>query len=535
MSLLRSINTKIMVGYSAILIIFLIAATVVFQRTGVIEQRNAMFVEKTLPTLRAIEQADASLSALQIAGFGLYGLSLKRNDFETLYTNNEATLSRAISELSISGNVKSSKLGSQQQAVQDEVIKLANIMSADSVNWDGARASLKSIQREVNTMRDGLTNYKDELNSQARADASAVSEQIGSMHVLLTLTGIGIATVISLALVMSQLSIVKPTKSLSQQLDYVAEQKDLTATIAVSTQDELADTSTSVNQLISAFRQDSLEIRSSSTALLESVAVLNHSAKMSDEQVLQFSHNIESLLGTIANLEHSIEQSASRSLSASNIAQDGSALVEHGAMNVGKTSQSITDLSKNIDETADMLLELKNAGDQVSSVVKTIAEIAGQTNLLALNAAIEAARAGESGRGFAVVADEVRTLASRTHDSTHEINSILDQIVESISIAVESMESNKQKANSTVQLAEETVVCLESIQTTVASLKTENQQLTDLAKQNKDDVSAMRNNLNEVQVATGNVTKSSSETRTASNTLSELAESMETIVSRYKV
>ncbi|WP_445426473.1 methyl-accepting chemotaxis protein [Alishewanella sp. HL-SH06] len=109
-------------------------------------------------------------------------------------------------------------------------------------------------------------------------------------------------------------------------------------------------------------------------------------------------------------------------------AKEGQIKVSSTIQSVNNVSSTMRELSINIEHAVTALDQLKKETDDINLIIDVINSIAEQTNLLALNAAIEAARAGEAGRGFAVVADEVRSLASKTRQSTFQVNTMITAI-----------------------------------------------------------------------------------------------------------
>ena len=111
--------------------------------------------------------------------------------------------------------------------------------------------------------------------------------------------------------------------------------------------------------------------------------------------------------------------------------------------NIASTAESIQQVCTELHETSKEVNKLSQASEEVDRIMQQIAGISEQTNLLALNAAIEAARAGEARRGFAVVADEVRELAARTHSSTEDTHTTLEQIRITVKRVVSQMDQNE--------------------------------------------------------------------------------------------
>jgi methyl-accepting chemotaxis protein len=226
----------------------------------------------------------------------------------------------------------------------------------------------------------------------------------------------------------------------------------------------------------------------------------------------------------------SIQEVAANAQHAAETAGKAYSETSSGQRLVAHTRQSITELEDEIRQAAQVIHELEGQSNEISKVLDVIRSIADQTNLLALNAAIEAARAGEQGRGFAVVADEVRSLASRTQQSTTDIQSMISALQERARTAVTVMEQSSQQALSSVSHAQDAATALNGIGLRVNEITDMNAQIAAAVEQQgevSEDINRSINSIRDtanVNVQTGQSNfESAAAVARLSSALSELA------------
>lgn len=200
----------------------------------------------------------------------------------------------------------------------------------------------------------------------------------------------------------------------------------------------------------------------------------------SSETQMQQLETTSSAMYEMTNTVKAVAKSALEASDATNSAHKYSG---QGIQTVTEVNESIATLVEGIEESEKVVKKLESEAAGIGNILNVIGDIAEQTNLLALNAAIEAARAGEQGRGFAVVADEVRSLASRTQESTSQIQELIARLQGAVNNSVSLMQASCENAQQTLSKSSDANDALTAIRDSVAVIYDMNAQIATAADQ----------------------------------------------------
>tara|TARA_R110001583_G_C5655571_1_gene409194 strand:- start:320 stop:1969 length:1650 start_codon:yes stop_codon:yes gene_type:complete len=239
---------------------------------------------------------------------------------------------------------------------------------------------------------------------------------------------------------------------------------DLTVRFNTKRTDELGRLSNSFDRFMDKLHSLISEIVHTSDGVGSNVGELNSMSKQAKTSISQQDDSINSVAVAVEKMREALKGIAANTATTADEAKNSQHCTEDGRLLVEQTRSDIQCLTDDVQQVYKAMTRIETGTERIGSVLAVISGIAEQTNLLALNAAIEAARAGEQGRGFAVVADEVRSLASKTQQSTKDINDMIAELENSVSIAVKTMDSAIENAEKTLDSSMKTSESIQEIQ-----------------------------------------------------------------------
>lgn len=310
---------------------------------------------------------------------------------------------------------------------------------------------------------------------------------------------------------------------------------DLTYKIDIRGKDEFAWMCYEYSQGRKGFASLVKEILGSAGQLAAAAEELSAITEQSNSGVMRQQGEIEQVATAMNEMSATVSEVSNNAANAASAAQDADNSAKEGWQVVNTTVETINNLASEVERTSEVIENLKGDSISIGTVLDVIRDIAEQTNLLALNAAIEAARAGEQGRGFAVVADEVRTLASRTQQSTCEINNMIERLQSGANQAVSVMEMGRSKAEESVEQAAKAGEALQSITSVVDNIKSMNMQIASAAEEQSATAEEINRNIVNISEVAQDTAGGSQQTASASEQLAKLASSLQTQVGKFKV
>ena len=310
--------------------------------------------------------------------------------------------------------------------------------------------------------------------------------------------------------------------------------KDITHQCQIESHDVIGEIIDSFNRMAFTLRDMITQLNLITCQLSDSSHNLSAITKDSGNQIQCQQQEMQNIVTATGEMTHTIQGISGLAIQASDTAQDAQSNSESGSRVVSDTINSINNLAAEIERAASVTDLLAQESQSIGGVLDVIRSIAEQTNLLALNAAIEAARAGESGRGFAVVADEVRSLASRTQESTQQIQAMIERLQTGTNDAVSAMQISRQQAQQSVTQASTAGGALQAINAAVSTINQMNSQIVTTSEQHLNVSQQLNSNIYNIEELTNESAVTSQKITHTGGELTKLSDQIQAIVSDYK-